>query len=177
MSTSGNYYDKVYESEAFGIEQAILAEDVTFTTVKDIEGKFFIKVLTPMLESQNATTKNSNGIISSNYITLTIPSYILYKFMNITPTTINIDVPTLISLETGKPIKYKNYKYSVLSYSYSNTASSNSSSVIKSSTKTKPATNSFVIPKGTVFFAEFLAGQADADKTYIIGVSPFRYVE
>ena len=131
-----NYYDNVYDSSAYSVEQAILAEDVRFTSVKNINGKFFIKILTPMVNSNKAAVQSRAGLKSSNYITLSIPSYLLFQFMNIGFTTID--------------------EKKVLKYSMPD--------------------GGFVIPKGTIFFIEFLGGQAEADKAYIIGISPFKYV-
>ena len=86
------------------IEQAILAEDLYFNSVQNVEGKFFIKVLTPMVDSSKLESRNKGGITSANYITLTIPAYLLLHFMNIEP----------ITVTEGKQTKH------VLGYNYSN---------------------------------------------------------
>ena len=139
MSESGSFYEKNYITS---IEQAILAEDVKFSSVQNIEGKFFIKVLTPMVDSTKLTTRSKAGT-SSNYITLTIPAYMLLHFMNIQVSTIKIEDSKTNVLSWEKPNK----------------------------------SNQFVIPKGTIFFVEFLGGLVDADKTYIVGISQFSLIQ
>ena len=139
MSGSGNFYDQVYDSTAYSIEQAILAEDVNFSTIKNVEGKFFIKILTPMVSSDKVSIQNKAGIKSINYITLTIPAYMLFQFIEVQFKTI------------------RDYD-------------GNSHKIIE---RTK---DSYKIPKGTIFMVEFLGGQCDADKAYIVGISPFKYV-
>ena len=169
-----NYYDKLYDSEAYSIEQAILAEDTKFSAFQDLDAKFFVKILTPMIDSKELTTRVAKGITSANYITLTIPSYLLIPFMNISLTTIK--VPTQMNTETGLPIKYKNYN--VLTYG-KGAADEDTTKTKKSAKKTTKSTTgtSFVIPKGTIFFIEFLGGQPDADKAFVIGLSPFKFIE
>lgn len=133
---SNNFYDKVYDSNAYSVELATLAEDVTFSEIKNIETKFFIKMLTPMVASDNVSVKNKAGTTSSNYITLTIPKYLLYNFIDV----------------SFKSIKDKNGEtHKVL--------------------ETEETT--YKIPKGTVFLVEFLGGEAEADKIYIVGISPY----
>lgn len=140
MSESGSFYDKNYVTS---IEQAVLAEDVKFSTVANIEGKFFIKVLTPMVDSTKLTTRTKAGITSSNYITLTIPAYMLLQFMNLEVTTIKVGTTSKNVLSWEKPTK----------------------------------SNQFIIPKGTIFFVEFLGGLVDADKCYIVGISQFSLIQ
>ena len=147
-----NYYDKIYDSTAYSIEQATLAEDLKFSELKPLDGKFYLKVLTPLVSSNEVSVKQKSRLTSANYITLTIPTYLLIQFMNVETKTIKI--PTKIDTETGYPTKYENH--SVLC--------------------TKTSAN-YVIPKGTIFFVEFLGGQAEADKAFIIGISPFKFVE
>lgn len=140
MSETGSFYDKSYVTS---IEQAVLAEDVKFSSVQNIEGKFFIKVLTPMVDSTKLTTRSKAGITSSNYITLTIPAYMLLHFMNLQVSTVKDGDSTKNVLSWNKPNK----------------------------------SNQFVIPKGTIFFVEFLGGLVDADKTYIVGISQFSLIQ
>lgn len=140
MSESGSFYEKNYVTS---IEQAVLAEDVKFSSIQNIEGKFFIKVLTPMVDSSKLTTRSKAGITSSNYITLTIPAYMLLHFMNLQVSTIKIEDSTKNVLSWEKPDK----------------------------------SNQFVIPKGTIFFVEFLGGLDDADKCYIVGISQYILVQ
>jgi hypothetical protein len=146
------YYDKIYDSTAYSIEQATLAEDLKFSELKPLDGKFYLKVLTPLVSSNEVSVKQKSRLTSANYITLTIPTYLLFQFMNVETKTIKI--PTKIDTETGYPTKYENYNVIC----------------------TKTSSN-YVIPKGTIFFVEFLGGQAEADKAFIIGISPFKFVE
>ena len=134
---SNNYYDKIMDSTAYSIEQ------VKFSSIKNVEGKFFIKLLTPTASSSKAETKSKAGIKSANYITLTIPAYMLYQF-------IETEIKT-VQDTTGKNCK----------------------ALVLKSTQSVP----FKIPKGTIFFVEFLGGEAEADKTYIVGVSPYKFVQ
>lgn len=180
--SSGNYYDSIYEGQAYSVEQAILAEDLSFTKIENIDGKFFVKVLTPIVASNDINTKSKAGLTSTNYITINIPAYILLQFANIS--TQIIKVPLKMDPETGLPTKYKNYN--VLTYSFNgssdsddDSATTTKKSTVKKSTKktttTTTSSSAFTIPKGTIFFISFLSGQTKADKAFIIGVSPYKY--
>ena len=79
MNNSNNNF---YEKQEFpAVEQVELAEDLTFTVPKDIEGKFYMKLMTPTLDTDELVERNDNGFERTNYIILTIPSYILLSFM------------------------------------------------------------------------------------------------
>jgi hypothetical protein len=106
-----------------------------------------------LVKSNEISVKQKSKLTSANYITLTIPTYLLFQFMNVEVETIKI--PTKIDTETGYPTKYENHN-------------------VLCTTKTS---NAYVIPKGTIFFVEFLGGQAEVDKAFIIGISPFKFVE
>ena len=77
MSVSNPYEQHIYNT----MERIILAEDVKFSEVKDIEGKFYVKVMTPTVDTTDLSTRNVKGYSSKNYITLKIPAYLLWSFM------------------------------------------------------------------------------------------------
>lgn len=90
-----------YKGLDFVIERAILAEDLKLPTgdpienFKDVNAKFYIPVLTPMISNESAfdnkkpkpSRKGNRGesldlstYIESNYVSLVIPKYILLEF-------------------------------------------------------------------------------------------------
>lgn len=100
-----NYYD---EQQFNTVEKVTLAEDIIlpnvdqspFTVYKDIEAKFFINIMTPLLSKtelnnkvkSSPSNKGNKGedlrissYQSSNYIILTIPKYIVLNFTDIIP--------------------------------------------------------------------------------------------
>lgn len=170
-----NYYDSIYESTAYSIEQATLAEDLKFSELKPLDGKFYLKVLTPLVKSNEVYIKQISKLTSVNYITLTIPTYLLFQFMNVEVKTIKI--PTKFSTETGNPTKYQNYNVLCCTKSTESTSSSTTTKKVLKRNTTIRTTGDYVIPKGTIFFVEFLGGQAEVDKAYIVGISPFKFVE
>jgi len=171
-----NYYDKIYESTAYSIEQATLAEDLKFSELKPLDGKFYLKVLTPLVKSNEVSVQQKARLTSTNYITLTIPTYLLFQFMNVEAKTIKI--PTRINTETGYPSKYQSYDVLCCAKGTESTETTTTKKTnTKKNTKTASTTGAYTIPKGTIFFVEFLGGQAEADKAFIIGISPFKFVE
>jgi hypothetical protein len=85
MSKNNNPYEQSIFST---IERAILAEDVKFTKIKNLIGKFYIKVMTPTVDTTNVTLRSAKNITNKNYITLVIPAYMLLPFMKPTIETI-----------------------------------------------------------------------------------------
>ena len=114
-----NYYD---ERHIKSIERVTLAETINLPKIsnypltlenlkkgeyllatneyKDIEAKFYIKILSPLINIDNVSDKQKNQIStfrhsgstlntdsynSSNFITLTIPKYILLNFVDVIP--------------------------------------------------------------------------------------------
>lgn len=103
-----NYYE---DQQISTPEIAVLAEDIVlpeitgnstnpFYLYKDILGKFFLPIMTPMLDKNNIketqksspSTKGHKGNLlivesckSTNYISLYIPKYILLNFVNKVP--------------------------------------------------------------------------------------------
>lgn len=78
MNNSNNFY----EQKTFpAIEQVELAEDLNFTVPVDIEGKFYMKIMTPSVSTDEIYERKENGLERANYIILKIPSYILFSFM------------------------------------------------------------------------------------------------
>lgn len=114
-----NYYDK---QQLASVERVKLATDIIlpkvttepltlkylelgneyktpFTEYTDMEGKFYITIMTPLVDKSQANKKSqvapsvrghkgnlgTNNYSSSNYITLTIPKYILLNFKDKVP--------------------------------------------------------------------------------------------
>lgn len=114
-----NYYDK---QQLASVERVKLAADIIlpevstepltlkylqsgreyktpFTEYTDMEGKFYLTIMTPLLNKEQINNRNqvapsvrghrgnlgTNNYSSSNYITLTIPKYILLNFINKVP--------------------------------------------------------------------------------------------
>ena len=132
------------------IEKAILAENLTFSTLEAVEGKFFIPSTTPSMDSDNATAKKSNKYTQSNYIELVIPPHLLLMFMK----------PQLVPVQNIKhnPSKCTTdssiLNHKILGINY----------ILGFST------NTFTIPKGTEFLIDFLGGDMEIDKISIIGI-------
>ena len=88
MSTIASENRNYYNSEYYPcIEKAILAQDIVFTKISPVTGKFFIKVLTPDVNTTSTTenkprTSNKDAV-NNNYVELVIPAYMLFSFMNI----------------------------------------------------------------------------------------------
>lgn len=87
MSTIASENRNYYNSEYYPcIEKATLAQDVVFTNISPVKGKFFIKVLTPQVNTNSSTEnkpRSSNkDTVNDNYVELTIPTYMLFSFMN-----------------------------------------------------------------------------------------------
>lgn len=160
-----NYYDDIFDSKAYSIEQATLAEDLKFSELKPVEGKFYLKVLTPMVNSKEVSVRSKANITSANYITLPIPTYLLFQFMNIEVKTIKI--PTKMDPEYGNPTKFEEY----------NVLCCASGTVAENTKSTANTQGIYTIPKGTIFLVEFLGGHADTDKIFIVGISPFKFIE
>lgn len=81
MSLNNNNY---YNANSFpSIERAIVAEDIRFSNINaPIIGKFFIKVLTPGIDTSEPMERNINGVIQTNYFTLAIPPFLVLQYMN-----------------------------------------------------------------------------------------------
>ncbi len=144
MSNYDASYSSYYEqNNQCGIEKAILAEDVKFTTIDNVQGKFFLPVMTPTADVSAKAKVSTNGArTTANYVTLNIPGYMLFQFM----------VPSVSQIQTKKTkdqvIGTKNsYKLTLLF-----------------------GKDSFTIPKGTVFLVEFIGGDFTIDKTCIVGL-------
>ena len=74
-----NFYS---QSQYATIERAILAEDLVFTEMKDTKGKFYLKILTPTVDTKAINIKATKAGVTSNYVNLVIPGYMLLEFMN-----------------------------------------------------------------------------------------------
>ena len=144
-----NYYENANDNIQT-IEKAVLAENLTFSALEAVEGKFFIPSTTPSIETENATTKKTNKYTQSNYVELVIPPHILLMFMNpklvpITNIKHNPSQCTPESSTLNHTITGVNY---ILGF----------------------ATNKFTIPKGTEFLIEFLGGHMEIDHISIVGI-------
>ena len=95
--------ENFYEKKQIITERVQLAEDISLPSNKDeyknTDGKFFINIFTPLLDKsiikseQRSAPNNTGGksnikgssYTQTNYITLTIPRYMLYQFDNVIP--------------------------------------------------------------------------------------------
>lgn len=143
MSTNDKM-ENYYEQETYPtIERAILAETVTSEGFKDVKGKFFLKVMTPGVQTQTVDTKIENGVQSSNFVELTIPAYLLLSFAN----------PRI------EPMGH-----TPNDGEYDHKAESGNSCVL-----TLSASN-ITIPKDSIFLVEFLGGNMEISSAAVIAV-------
>lgn len=73
-----NYYEQDFQTS---IEKAILAEDLYFNSIDNIQGKFYLPVMMPTSDITNPITRTNSSITTSNFIKLNIPGYMLLQFM------------------------------------------------------------------------------------------------
>jgi hypothetical protein len=135
------YYETTYQTS---IEKAILAEDIEFSSISNVKGKFFLPVMTPELDLTEAKVQMNGTRETSNFIYLNIPAYLLFQFM----------IPSIESVSGNLSIKNTNLEVV---------------DEINNLTLTFKS-NKFTIPKGTTFLVEFLGGNFTIDKTCIIGL-------
>ena len=133
-----NYYEQDFQTS---IEKAILAEDLYFTTIDNIQGKFYLPVMMPTSDIGKPVIKSNAPQKTSNYIKLNIPGYILLQFMIGSITSLQVD-------KTKLSVSGKNGSKMTLMFK----------------------TNKFKIPKGTVFLVGFLGGEFTIEKTCIVGL-------
>ena len=133
-----NYYEQDFQTS---IEKAILAEDLYFTTIDNIQGKFYLPVMMPTSDISKPVMKSNAPQKTSNYIKLNIPGYILLQFMIGSITSLQVD-------KTKLSVSGKNGSKMTLMFK----------------------TNKFKIPKGTVFLVGFLGGEFTIEKTCIVGL-------
>ena len=137
-NNTANYYEQDFQTS---IEKAILAEDLYFTTIDNIQGKFYLPVMMPTSDIDNPVTKSNAPLKTSNYITLNIPGYMLFQFMMSSITTVQVD-------STAQKVSGENGNKFVITF----------------------GDKKFKIPKGTVFLASFLGGEFTIEKTCIVGL-------
>ena len=137
-NNTANYYEQDFQTS---IEKAILAEDLYFTTIDNIQGKFYLPVMMPTSDIDNPVTKSNAPQKTSNYITLNIPGYMLFQFMIGSITSLQVD-------KTNLSVSGKNGSKMTLMF----------------------GATKFKIPKGTVFLASFLGGEFTIEKTCIVGL-------
>lgn len=138
-----------YEQDSFPtIEQAILAEDITFSEIENIEAKFYIRVMTPTLETFEPSKRSQGGLTKSNYVNLVIPGFMLLQYIDLK--------------EEKCFVKIEGVKYYIEGEETGN-------KLIFTATKEE-----HTIPKGTIFFIEFLGGDMEVEKAYIVGMSPLK---
>ena len=137
-NNTANYYEQDFQTS---IEKAILAEDLYFTTIDNIQGKFYLPVMMPTSDIDKPVIKSNAPQKTSNYITLNIPGYMLFQFMNGSITSLQVD-------GTTSSVSGKNGSKMALMF----------------------GTDKFKIPKGTVFLVGFLGGEFTIEKTCIVGL-------
>lgn len=137
-NNTANYYEQDFQTS---IEKAILAEDLYFTTIDNIQGKFYLPVMMPTSDIDKPVIKSNAPQKTSNYIKLNIPGYILLQFMIGSITSLQVD-------KTKLSVSGKNGSKMTLMFE----------------------TNKFKIPKGTVFLVGFLGGEFTIEKTCIVGL-------
>ena len=64
-NNTANYYEQDFQTS---IEKAILAEDLYFSTIDNIQGKFYLPVMMPTSEIDKPVTKTNAPQKTSNYI-------------------------------------------------------------------------------------------------------------
>lgn len=134
------------------IEIAILGEDITFYPLqKDIQGKFFIPILTPNVTMTTPSQERSRTGVTSNFFTLKIPTFCLLPFVEDakiegfgTETIVDYDKRT----HTNMVCKGRNTSFYALTFSK----------------------NKYTIPKNTKFLVAFQGGRIDDERLRIIGV-------
>ena len=137
-NNTANYYEQDFQTS---IEKAILAEDLYFTTIDNIQGKFYLPVMMPTSDIDKPVIKSNAPQKTSNYITLNIPGYMLFQFMIGSITSLQVD-------GTTSSVSGKNGSKLALMF----------------------GTDKFKIPKGTVFLVGFLGGEFTIEKTCIVGL-------
>lgn len=136
---SNNFYEK---KEINSIETVVLAEDLKFSSIAPIKGKFYLNVMEPTVD-KSATSKrlkpqpsssghignlNMRNYTNTNYIELEIPSFILQAYIKAKPVQVNG------MWVMGLP------------------------------------GSSFTIPKDTQMLVEYLGGETKTSKIKIIGI-------
>ena len=91
-NNTANYYEQDFQTS---IEKAILAEDLYFTTIDNIQGKFYLPVMMPTSDIDKPVIKSNAPQKTSNYITLNIPGYMLFQFMIGSITSLQVDKTNL----------------------------------------------------------------------------------
>lgn len=130
-----------YEQKTFPcIEKVELAEDVTFSSIHDINAKFYMKLMTPNIDTTKIIEKTSGEYQQTNYIILPIPGYLLLSFMK-------PSLGRVVTNEEDDKNESENDKY-VFVFS----------------------SNKFTIPKGTEFLVEFVGGDLKMTKICIVGI-------
>lgn len=94
--------DNFYEQKTFpSIELIELAEDVSFSSIHDINAKFYMKLMTPNIDTSKIIENKNGKYQESNYIILPIPGYLLLSFMK----------PSLGKVVTTDQTQAQNDKY------------------------------------------------------------------
>ena len=137
-NNTANYYEQDFQTS---IEKAILAEDLYFNTIDNIQGKFYLPVMMPTSNIDKPVIKSNAPQKTSNYIKLNIPGYILLQFMIGSITSLQVD-------KTNLSVSGKNGSKMTLMF----------------------GATEFKIPKGTVFLVGFLGGKFTIEKTCIVGL-------
>ena len=141
-NTTTNYYEQ--ESQT-SIEKAVLAEDVYFSSLDNVEGKFYLSVMMPTGDTSKPKTKKEGKYKTSNFVKLNIPGYLLLPFMMGKVSKLKVEEPddTVIGDEGNLSLTFSSKK--------------------------------FRIPKNTVFLACFLGGEFTIEKTCIVGLLTVKF--
>ena len=137
-NNTANYYEQDFQTS---IEKAILAEDLYFNTIDNIQGKFYLPVMMPTSNIDKPVIKSNAPQKTSNYIKLNIPGYILLQFMIGSITSLQVD-------KTNLSVSGRNGSKITLMF----------------------RATEFKRPKGTVFLVGFLGGEFTIEKTCIVGL-------
>lgn len=129
------------------IEKAVLAKDVSFSSIAPVEGNFFIPAIMPGMETDQIVEETNSNYTKTNYVPLVIPPQFLLLFMN-------LRLVPISSIED------------------SNDDSHSCSTGYFLGTNSR----SFKIPKGTEFLIEFLGGNMELDKISIVGIYSLKTV-
>ena len=138
--SSGNFYENGNYSAA---EKATLAETVTVNGLKPVKAKFFVKVMTPAMETEDPEVKYENGVQNSNYLEMFIPAHLLLSFADLTLESM-VHMP-----DDGE---------------YDHNGDSGNKIFITS------GSSSITIPKGTEFLIQFVGGSINSGAAAIIGI-------
>ena len=83
-STSNNYYEQDSTSSYNTLEKVVLAEDVHFSKIINVAGKFYYNAMSPNEDKSSPKDnikESKSNIKKSNYVSLIIPADLLFAFV------------------------------------------------------------------------------------------------